>query len=161
MRNFLTLSGKFFVVFAFALLLVVSASAQIKLRNAMDTDLDQKADFMVFRPSNTFWYVAKSGGGFIFQQFGIANDDFMAPGDFDGDNRGDISVWRDSTGYWYRLNSSNNTFVGIPFGITGDEPVGRDYDGDNKTDQAVIRRANGQMTWYILRSTDGGFSGGV
>jgi len=77
MRNFLTLSGKFFVVFAFALLLVVSSSAQIKLRNAMDTDLDQKADFMVFRPSNAIWYIMKSNGGFTFQQFGLANDDFM------------------------------------------------------------------------------------
>ena len=43
--------------------------------------------------------------------------------------------------------------------MTGDEAIGRDFDGDNKTDCEVIRRSNGQMNWYILRSSDGGFTG--
>ena len=100
MRNFLTLSSKIVGVAVFALLLTVSSFAQPKLTRAMDTDLNLKADFSVFRPTNNFWYISKSGGGFVFQPFGTAGDDVPAPGDFDGDLKGDISVLRDSTGYW-------------------------------------------------------------
>jgi hypothetical protein len=113
MRNIVAASGKSVFVAALALALTVSAFAQSTLRKAMDTDQDGKADFTIFRPSNNTWYISKSGGGATFTTFGIANEDFMAPGDFDGDGKGDISVWRDTTGVWYRLNSSNNTFVGI------------------------------------------------
>ena len=155
MNNILTRSGKISVIFACVLLLVVSASAQVGLRKALDFDGDNRADYSVFRPSDNVWYINRSNGGFQFQQFGSSNTDYQTPGDFDGDGRGDISVWRDTNGVWYRLNSSDNTFSGVQFGITGDEPVGRDYDGDGKTDQAVVRRSNGVMTWYVLRSTNG------
>jgi len=166
MKSILTRSGKFSVFFALIVLLSVSAfgqpgSGQIKLRNALDYDGDHKADYTVFRPSNNLWYILKSSGGanpYIFQNFGIANSDYMAPGDFDGDGKGDVSVFRDTDGIWYRLNSTNNTFAAIPWGITGDEPVARDYDGDGKTDLAVVRRTNGAMVWYVLRSSDGGFA---
>ena len=157
MNNISTKSGKVSVVFACVLLLVVSASAQLSLRKALDIDADGKADFSVFRPSNNTWYINKSGpgGGFTAQQFGSSNTDHQTPGDYDGDGKGDISVWRDTDGGWYRLNSSNNTFTGVIFGVTGDEPAARDYDGDGKTDQAVVRRSGGSMTWYVLRSLTG------
>jgi hypothetical protein len=157
MKNILTKSGKISAVFACLLLLAFTTTAQISLRNALDTDNDNKADLTIFRPANNAWYIMKSGGGFTIQQFGLANTDFPAPGDYDGDGIGDIGVWRDSDGVWYRLNSSNNTFSANAFGVTGDEPVGRDYDGDGTTDLAVVRRTNGAMIWYVLRSSDGGF----
>jgi hypothetical protein len=157
MRNIAAASGKSVFIAVVALLFTMSVSAQVSLRRAMDTDNDSKADFTVFRPSNNTWYISKSGGGVTFTTFGIANEDYMAPGDFDGDGKGDISVWRDTTGVWYRLNSSNNAFVANGFGITGDEPIARDYDGDGKTDLAVVRRTGGAMIWYVLRSLDGGF----
>ena len=137
----------------------VAVMGQASLRKALDTDGDGKADYSVIRPSTNVWYILKSGGGTSFVQFGLANIDFAAPGDFDGDGKGDISVWRDTDGGWYRLNSSDNTFVGIGWGISGDEPVGRDYDGDGKTDLAVVRRTGGSMIWYIRRSSDMGYVG--
>ena len=130
MKSFIHRGSILFMLLTVLALLTVSASAQPKLRRAMDFDGDGKADFSVFRPANNVWYIAKSGGGFQFQQFGLANEDFMTPGDYDGDGKADISVWRDTTGVFYVLNSSNNTFGALQWGVTGDEPVCRDYDGE-------------------------------
>src|SRR6476619_6064377 len=154
MKYFLTMTGKFGLLTVVFALFTVSAMAQagsgnIKLRRAVDTDGDNKADFSVFRPSNNAWYIYKSNGsGYTAQQFGLATEDFLTPGDYDGDGKGDIAVWRDTTGAWYWLNSSDNTFHGAYFGVPSDEPVARDYDGDGKTDLAVVRRTGTQLYWY-------------
>jgi hypothetical protein len=154
MRNLLTVRGKIAAIALLGLLMSVTASAQIKLRKALDFDNDNKADFTIFRPSDTNWYILKSGGGYIQQSWGIPNDDHPTPGDYDGDGKADISMWRDSTGTWYRINSSDSTYGIVNWGISGDEPVGRDFDGDGKTDFGIVRRSNGVMTWYIYRSFD-------
>ena len=159
MRNILPATGKAILFAAFALTLSIAAFGQPSLRKAADFDMDGKADYMVFRPSDNTWYIQLSSGGFKFQTFGLAGDDFMTPGDYDGDGKADISVWRDSIGTWFRLNSSDNTFRGDAWGQQGDEPVARDYDNDGKTDLAVVRRSNGVMTWYVFRSSDNGFVG--
>ncbi len=158
MNNILTKSGKFSVIFACILLLIVSASAQLTLRKALDFDGDGKADFSVMRPDNNFWYIKKTNGTFTYQQFGSFVSDEPTPGDYDGDGKADISVFRDNNGTWYRINSSTNTFTGVQFGVSGDTPVARDYDGDGKTDVAVVRRTNGVMNWYVLGSMRGFFA---
>ncbi|MDH3491959.1 MAG: VCBS repeat-containing protein [Acidobacteriota bacterium] len=158
MRRFLESSCKALVLIFALTGLTATSYSQIALRDALDIDGDDKADYTVFRPSNNVWYTLQSGGGFMFQQFGLSASDFPAPGDYDGDGKGDIAVWRDENGAWYWLNSSDSTFSAVTFGVTGDEPVGRDYDGDGKTDLAVVRRSNGNMIWYVLRSSDGLFS---
>lgn len=158
MSDFLTRIGKSGVLLTFIFALGISAFGQIKLRDAMDADGDDKADLTVFRPENNVWYTNKSGGGFTFQQFGLSNSDYPTPGDFDGDEKGDIAVWRDTDGTWYWLRSSDNTFAAVAFGLSGDEPIARDFDGDGKTDHAVVRRTNGNMIWYILNSFDLSFT---
>ncbi len=155
MSNNLTVFGKITTALSCLLLLVASAAAQPALRKALDTDNDGKADFSVFRPSDNIWYIAKSGGGFLFQQFGDATTDTPTPGDYDGDGKGDIAVFRDTNGSWYWINSSNGTVSGAQFGISGDEPVQRDYDGDGKTDLAVVRRSNNLLYWYIQGTLKG------
>ena len=114
MNSFLTKSGKMSVLFACVLLLVVSASAQLSLRKALDFDNDNKADFSIFRPTNNTWFIRASSGANanISQAFGSSNTDYQTPGDYDGDNKSDICVWRDTDGVWYRINSSTNTFSG-------------------------------------------------
>lgn len=165
MRNFPTLAGKICTVLALLILSALSICAQpgptgpgtgnLRLREAMDTDHDGKADLAVFRPSDHIWYIAKSAGGVTVQNWGSPNEDFPTPGDYDGDGKGDISVWRDTTGTWFTINSSDGTVSVVNWGTTGDEPVARDYDGDGKTDYAVVRRTNGNMIWYVVKSAGG------
>jgi len=143
-------------VFLVAILVFSKAGfAQTKLRDALDYDGDDKADFSVFRTIDSSWYINNSAGNSSSQQFGISNSDTIVPGDYDGDGIGDLAVWRYSNRAWYILNSSNGTVTTTIFGLVGDEPVQRDYDGDGKTDIAIVRRAigtNGAMTWWVLRS---------
>lgn len=156
MRSFLAAIGKSAICAALMSALAFSTLAQVSLRDALDSNNDNKADFIIFRPSNNTWYIYTSGNGYREQSFGSANEDFMVPGDYDGDGTGDIAVWRETTGVWYRLFSSSQTYTAFAWGIPGDEPVARDYDGDGKTDMAVVRRSNGKLTWYLFLSQNNG-----
>lgn len=157
MRSFLAAFGKAAFFTALVSVLALSTLAQLSLRDALDANNDDKADYTIFRPSDNKWYTLNSAGGIRIQEFGVANTDFMTPGDFDGDGIGDLAVWRETNGNWYRINSGLNTFTYSTWGQPGDEPVGRDYDGDGKTDMAVVRRSNGVMTWFLFYSLNNGF----
>lgn len=126
-----------------------------------DFDNDRRADFAVTRLVNNelYWYVIKSGGGFIAQQFGFAGDKPLR-GDFDGDGRADLAVYRPANLFpantFFVLKSSDNSFLSQAFGnSTIDRAVSGDFDGDLKTDIAVWRATNGY--WYWLDSNGGQF----
>lgn len=146
--------GRFFLSAFVVSLLCLPVVAQVQLREALDYDHDNKADYIIFRPSDKVWYIAESGGGYLFQEWGL-EDDRLVPGDYDGDDKADLAVWRESEGMWYVMRSSDSTYAFTKWGIDGDEPVARDYDGDGKTDLAVVRRSGGNMFWWILKSTGG------
>jgi Malectin domain/FG-GAP-like repeat len=114
---------------------------------------DGTADFAVFRPSNSRWYVTGVAGS---TQWGKSGDVPVA-GDFNGDGSADIAVFRPSNGTWY-VNGVGST----AWGKNGDIAVPGDYNGDGTTDFAVFRPSNSR--WYIngiAGSTQWGKSGDV
>jgi dipeptidyl aminopeptidase/acylaminoacyl peptidase len=113
---------------------------------AFDFDGDGKTDISVFRPSDGYWYISKSSGGFSFLQWGLGTDT-LVPGDYDGDGKTDLAINRldaciclfQTANTWYILRSSDNTVLTRQFGRNGTSftrPMPADYDGDGKTDFA-------------------------
>ena len=122
--------------------------------NAIDFDVDGKADITVYRSSWGGWYTLPSSGATPYLLgWGIPGD-IPVPGDYDGDGKTDIAVYRPSEGWWIITPSSTPSAPYIvDWGIPGDVPVPGDYDGDGKTDIAVYRPSTG--AWYIVPSGGG------
>ncbi|MEJ7699242.1 MAG: VCBS repeat-containing protein [Pyrinomonadaceae bacterium] len=154
--------SRMMLMFSTLLLGFLTASAVSAMNNAdtnrnkvADFDGDGKSDISVFRPSNGFWHIMKSSGGFSSVQWGQRND-FLVPGDYDGDGRTDTAVYRRGTpppppangsadNIWYVLKSSDNTSFARAVGKTSTymptdsdtNPAPADYDNDGRTDIAV------------------------
>jgi len=134
-----------------------------------DFDGDGKSDISVFRPSDGYWYIAKSSGGYSSIRWGLATDTPVS-GDYDGDGRADLAVFRRTpmgnfiiNNAWYILRSSDNAFRAVTWVPNSpwyfyDHPVPADYDGDNKTDVAVFRQSDAigdQARFMALQSSTG------
>jgi hypothetical protein len=111
------------------------------------------SDFVVYRPSNSTWYIQQSASNgvsccFSYLKWG-QNGDMPVAGDYDGDEETDIAVWRPSNGGWYVRRSTNGGMFSLQFGINTDLPIQGDFDGDDRSDFAVYRP--GTSTFYIYR----------
>src|SRR5215204_228462 len=144
---------------------------QLGVQRPVDYDGDGRTDFSVLRfpdiappgVAQFTWWNRLASGGTQIVDWGNANTDFPAPGDYDGDAVADIAIYRSGatvgaqSEYWI-LQSSNNAVRYFAWGINGDQTVQRDYDGDGITDVAIFREgpdAAAVTGWYIRNSSTG------
>ncbi len=144
---------------------------QLGVQRPVDYDGDGRTDLSVLRFPNIAppgvapmtWWNQNSTAGLQIREWGNANTDFPAPGDYDGDGINDIAYYRAGatagaqSEYWI-IQSSNDAVRYFAWGLAGDQTIQRDYDGDGITDVAVYRRGAttaSQATWYIRESSTG------
>jgi spore coat protein A, manganese oxidase len=132
-----------------------------------DYDGDGKTDGAVLRtfPSGgrggvqpAYWYHRRSSDDAIVgEQWGMGDNIFAAPGDYDGDGRNDLALqtFSGSNAIFFIKYSSSSGFDAVHFGTVNDLVVPGDYDGDGKTDVAIARQQSGIMTWWVRRSSNG------
>ena len=116
-----------------------------------DFDGDGSDDRGVFYADEGYWYIAKSGGGYILRQFGTGMTD-TAPGDYDGDGLTDLAIYNPTTTDYFVLGSTAG-FQVVQIGTAGSQAVPGDYDGDGTTDIATFNPVT--RLWSIQGSTAG------
>ena len=145
---------------------------QLGVQRPVDYDGDGTTDMSVLRFPNiappgvapiTWWNRNPITSATQIVDWGNANTDFPAPGDYDGDAKADIAIYRAGatagaqSEYWI-LQSSNNAVRYFAWGLAGDQTIQRDYDGDGITDVAIFREgptAASYTGWYIRESSTG------
>ena len=132
-----------------------------------DYDGDGKLDVAVFRRPQGIWYIIESStGNPRYEYWGrtAAPGDAPVVGDYDGDGKADLCVTRAASGAngpisWYIRNSSNGQLQTFFWGDPRSDrpffffPI--DIDNDGKNDAMVQRVVNGQLVYFVRRSSDG------
>jgi hypothetical protein len=156
--------------YSYCTMLDTTMTKQMNWQSATDTtpslvdlDGDAIADWSFVRtdPENgnmTVVYVSSRSDRAESVRWGNANfKDQLLFGDYNGEGKIGVAVFRASQGVWYilpdvRNPSQHRTEVwGKP---SADKACAGDYDGDGVTDLCIVRPENGQLHWYIRRSTD-------
>jgi hypothetical protein len=127
-----------------------------------DYDGDGKVDVAVMRRATGVWYIIESTtGNPRYEVWGLPGDSPQV-GDFDGDGKADLAVVRNQGGlfFWYIRNSSNGQMQVFQWGSAATDPFPFfffviDVDGDGKQDAMVRRAINGQIVYFVRRSSDG------
>lgn len=118
-----------------------------------DFDGDGRADEMVFRPSQNYWYLFQSSDSTVRAvNFGQAGD-LPIPTDISGDGTCELVIFRPSSGDWYWTNVAGNQGGSAHWGQNGDIPMPSDVDFDRRSDFVVYRPSNGY--WYTYGSLTG------
>lgn len=134
-------------------------------RNPFDFDGDGRADYAVYRPGNSGWYILYSSNSPIFSYGFGQPGDLPAPADYNGDGRTEVAIFRPTgqgdpnKAYFYILQTSINPFRAEQFGRQGDVPVPGDWDGDGRADLAVYRdgsQTGGQSYFFYRPSSQPG-----
>ena len=141
---------------------------QLGVNRPVDHDGDGRTDYQVLRfptgpPSPINYHTLGSTAGYtVLANFGDAQTDFPAPGDYDGDGKDDITLYRaglvpGADSHFLVMQTSNNTVNVRRWGLNGDQACARDFDGDGKVDPAIFRRGlvqGDQARFYIYQSTN-------
>lgn len=127
-----------------------------------DYDGDGKLDVAVMRRATGVWYIIESSTGNPRYEYWGSPGDSPQVGDFDGDGKADLAVVRNQGGlfFWYIRNSSNGQMQSFQWGSAATDPFPFfffpiDVDGDGKQDAMVRRGINGQIVFFVRRSSDG------
>jgi hypothetical protein len=116
-----------------------------------DFDGDGTDEYVVFRPSNGYWYLLNVLTNQTQAVHFGQNGDIPVPADYNADGIADIAIFRPSTGDWWFWNPQTGAQTAKHFGQFGDEPQPADYDGDGKADLCVFRDG----VWWIHNSSNG------
>jgi hypothetical protein len=142
---------------------------QLGSARPLDYDGDGRTDYSILRFPNIappgvspidWWTLSSTAGILPVIQWGDANRDFPAPGDYDGDAKNDVALYRSgatdvSQSEFWIVRSSDNQIQYYAWGLGSDLPVARDYDGDGITDVATFRPgvlSSDPVRWFILQS---------
>lgn len=145
--------GKIVIVGAFSTFNNLQKFGIVRLLNSLtptntenDYDGDGRTDFVVFRPSESQWYILRTSDFTVIQTVFGTSGDVITPADFDGDSKTDLSIFRPSTGTWWYQSSVDNTQRALQWGASGDIPRPSDFDGDGKADFVIYRPS--ETRWY-------------
>jgi len=131
-----------------------------------DYDGDGRQDWVVFRPSESRFYLRYSNGAPPQTVTLGEADDVVVPADYDGDGRTDLALWRPTgarPGRWLIRSSTSQSVTEYlsPSGGLGVQPAVADYDADGRADRALFAadRAAAKAEWTGVYSGGGGVGG--